>query len=101
GTAERTTNAKPFNIFGLILCTFTNPLPALFEILQNFVIFVILSNILIIDIMGNVVKTLVNRELNPGHYEIILDVNDIPSGCYYYILQTPTTKITRQLNVHK
>jgi WD40 repeat protein len=59
------------------------------------------TRIYIVDILGNVVKTLVNMDLKPGHYELELNVSDLPSGVYSYILQTPTIRLMRRMDINK
>src|SRR3989339_166516 len=60
-----------------------------------------ITKIFIVDILGNIVKTILEKEMKPGFYEIELDVSNLPTGKYYYILQTPTIKITHQMNIYK
>ncbi|MFZ1288943.1 MAG: cellulase family glycosylhydrolase [Melioribacteraceae bacterium] len=40
----------------------------------------------VFDILGNQVKTLVNKDQQPGIYEITFEANELPSGIYYYEL---------------
>ncbi len=60
-----------------------------------------LTKIFVVDLLGNIVKTVLESELKPGYYEIEIDVTNLTAGQYYYILQTPTIKITRQMNIYK
>ncbi len=59
------------------------------------------TKIYLVDILGNKVKTVVNKELKPGGYEIEIDCTDLPSGVYSYILQTPTVRLVRRMDVSK
>lgn len=50
----------------------------------------------IFDILGNEISTLVNKKQNAGRYEVIFDASNIPSGIYFYKLETENfTKIKR------
>jgi hypothetical protein len=40
----------------------------------------------VFDLMGREVKVLVNEQQHPGRYKAILDVNEFPSGTYFYQL---------------
>ncbi|TAL70692.1 MAG: WD40 repeat domain-containing protein [Bacteroidetes bacterium] len=60
-----------------------------------------ITKIFIVDLLGNIVKNIVEKELKPGTYQIEFQVDELPSGEYYYILQTPTIRITRHLSIYK
>ena len=47
------------------------------------------------DILGREVKTLINKEMVPGKYEILFDASGLPTGIYVYSLYvlTPDSKI--------
>jgi len=47
----------------------------------------------IYDILGREIKTLVNEQLIPGTYEIILNGNNLSSGIYFYSLVIENNKI--------
>jgi hypothetical protein len=40
------------------------------------------------DILGNKIRTLVDEEKSPGHYETVIDVQKLSSGIYLYTIQT-------------
>jgi len=42
----------------------------------------------IYDILGRKVKTLVNKIMKPGNYEVSFDASDLSSGVYFYKLQS-------------
>jgi len=53
--------------------------------------------IVIYDILGREVTTLVNREQYAGNYEITFDAANIPSGTYFYKLQSGDFTETKKL----
>ncbi len=51
----------------------------------------------IYDALGRVVQTLVNEELKAGTYEVNFDAGYLPSGTYYYKLETQNFKETKRM----
>ena len=49
------------------------------------------------DELGNEVKTLVNEEKNVGTYNVIWNADNLPSGIYYYRLQTDNFNDTKKM----
>ncbi len=50
------------------------------------------------DVLGKEVATLVNKEQQPGTYEVIFNASDLPSGIYYYKLETNfKTKVKKMI----
>jgi len=49
------------------------------------------------DGLGKEVETLVNKELNPGSYEVDFDGGNYPSGIYFYTLTAGDYKETKQM----
>lgn len=49
--------------------------------------------------MGQAVKQLLGAEMEAGTYSLTADAASLPSGLYFMILQTPTERITRRLEV--
>ncbi|MCB0730525.1 MAG: T9SS type A sorting domain-containing protein, partial [Ignavibacteriae bacterium] len=44
--------------------------------------------LVVYDILGREITTLVNEVKLPGTYEVIFDSKDLPSGLYFYRLQS-------------
>lgn len=51
----------------------------------------------IFDVLGREVMALVNEEQSAGWYEVPLDASVLPSGLYFYRLQTPQYTATRKM----
>jgi photosystem II stability/assembly factor-like uncharacterized protein len=49
------------------------------------------------DITGREIQTLVNKELQPGIYEVTFDGTNLPSGIYFYQLKTGEFIETKKL----
>ncbi|MGD1044439.1 MAG: T9SS type A sorting domain-containing protein [Bacteroidota bacterium] len=47
-----------------------------------------LTKLIIYDLLGREVQTLINKELEAGYHEINFDANKIPSGIYFYRIQS-------------
>ena len=54
-------------------------------------------NISIYDILGRLISTPVNEFYDAGDHNINLDMTDIPSGLYFYVLKTDDTEIKRKM----
>lgn len=54
-------------------------------------------SLVVYDILGQEVKTLVNKNLSPGNYEIEFDGNDLPSGTYVYTLKVGADLQSRKM----
>lgn len=55
----------------------------------------------IFDILGNEIKTLVNREEQPGTYELTWDAGNSPSGIYFYKIQAGSFIATKKMILMK
>jgi hypothetical protein len=44
--------------------------------------------LIVYDDLGREIKTLVNEKQNSGEHEIVFDASNLPSGVYYYKLET-------------
>jgi hypothetical protein len=42
----------------------------------------------IYNVLGEEIKTLINKEQSAGYHEIIFDANELPSGSYFYKMQS-------------
>ena len=51
----------------------------------------------VFDVLGREVATLVNENLQAGKHTITWDAGNLPSGVYYYKLQTEKFTETRKL----
>jgi hypothetical protein len=51
----------------------------------------------VFDITGKEVTTLVNEQLNPGTYEVTFDGSNLPSGVYFYQLNSNNFSDTKKL----
>lgn len=58
-----------------------------------------LTTITVYSIMGEAVLQAMTDRLEPGAYSLDLEVNRLPSGVYFYVLQTPTDRKTRRMEV--
>ncbi len=58
-----------------------------------------LTTITVYSIMGEAVIQAMTDRLDPGLYSLDLEVNRLPSGVYFYVLQTPTDRKTRRMEV--
>ena len=53
------------------------------------------------DILGSEIKTLVNENVQPGNYEIILDGSDLSSGMYFVRLSSENIQKTLKISLIK
>jgi len=60
-----------------------------------------LVSLKIFDVLGNEVGVLVNREMETGSYEVEFDASEIPSGIYFYRLQTESFVETKKMVLMK
>ena len=47
-----------------------------------------LTRIIIYDPLGREIEKLINKELEAGYHEIEVDANNLPSGVYFYRIQS-------------
>ncbi len=55
------------------------------------------TKITVYDILGKEIKTLVNTKLNPGTHEVDFDEANLPSGVYFYRLETESFTETKKM----
>ncbi len=53
------------------------------------------------NILGKVVSTLKDETLDAGVHEVKFNAGDLPSGVYFYSLETRSGKVTRQMLLMK
>ena len=49
------------------------------------------------DILGREVTTLVNKEQQPGYFEVQFDASELTSGIYFYQLKTDEFLQTKKM----
>lgn len=55
------------------------------------------TKITVYDILGKEVRTLVDSKLNPGSHEVDFDGDNLPSGVYFYKLETESFTQTKKM----
>lgn len=91
-----------FDSDGKIFLKQTFPNPAINSITLSFsLIETDLTKLYIIDITGKIVKYILDEIAQKGEYSVQVDISDLPSGQYRYILETPTRKFTNNLIIHR
>ena len=55
----------------------------------------------VFDILGNEIRSLVNEEKSEGNYEVEFNAANLPSGVYFYRLQTANFIETRKMVLMK
>lgn len=53
--------------------------------------------LVVFDVLGKAVAILVNRKQDPGAYQVEFDGNNLPSGVYFYVLETEGFTQSRKL----
>ncbi|MCI0448785.1 MAG: T9SS type A sorting domain-containing protein [Chlorobi bacterium] len=53
--------------------------------------------LIVYDALGREIQTLVNEQLTPGTYEVDFDGSNLPSGVYYYKLETELFTETKKM----
>jgi choice-of-anchor A domain-containing protein/uncharacterized repeat protein (TIGR01451 family) len=53
------------------------------------------------NVLGQVVRALVDQELDEGNYSFTIDAHDLASGVYIYKLQSPTGSMTKKMILQK
>jgi hypothetical protein len=60
-----------------------------------------LTKIVLYDVLGREIRTLVNKELGAGYYEITVDASTLPSGVYFYRFQSGDFAQTKKMVLTK
>ncbi|HRP02607.1 MAG TPA: choice-of-anchor D domain-containing protein [Candidatus Kapabacteria bacterium] len=55
----------------------------------------------IFDINSNILENIDLGTLNPGKYEIKIDLSKYSSGNYFYRLNTPSSSLTKKMTIHR
>jgi WD40 repeat protein len=79
---------------------FPNPAGSIVQINFNLVE-TDLTKLYIVDLNGKIVKSIFNEVLVKGEHSLNLNLSDLPSGKYSYILETPTRKFTKSLIIER
>ncbi len=58
---------------------------------------VVSTKLVVYDILGQKVKTLLNKKLSPGSYEVEFDGSKLPSGVYFYRLTNENYSATKKM----
>jgi hypothetical protein len=53
--------------------------------------------LIVFDILGRIVQTLVDEQLTPGTYQINFSGSDLPSGLYFFRLETDALTVTKKM----
>ena len=56
-----------------------------------------LTEIYLVNSYGERMKTILSQEMDSENYTVDADLNDLSSGLYFIILQTPTIRKTEKL----
>lgn len=59
------------------------------------------TRLAVMDIYGRIVSILVDAVVKPGRYELPFDASTLPSGTYLSVLQTPTARLFKIMEVVK
>jgi Peptidase family M1 domain/Peptidase M1 N-terminal domain/Secretion system C-terminal sorting domain len=54
-------------------------------------------NLRVYDVLGNEVSTLINKDMQAGSYEVEFNASNLPSGIYYYTLNTGSYSQTKKM----
>jgi hypothetical protein len=59
------------------------------------------SRLILYDMLGNKVQVLAEGTLTSGDYKVDMNSENLKSGTYYYVLETPSKTLSRMMNVEK
>ncbi|HTR80782.1 MAG TPA: T9SS type A sorting domain-containing protein [Bacteroidota bacterium] len=60
-----------------------------------------LTKIVVYDILGREIQTAIDRELQPGYYEVNFNASNFPSGVYFYRIQSGNFVQTKKMILMK
>ncbi len=55
------------------------------------------TKLLVYDILGREIKTLLNKPMQPGSYEVVFDGSNLTSGVYFYVLETGGKRLSKKM----
>ncbi|KUG25937.1 hypothetical protein ASZ90_004228 [hydrocarbon metagenome] len=55
------------------------------------------TQLIVYDILGRDIKTLLNKPMQPGEYQVDFDATGLPSGVYFYRLSSGSFSQTRKM----
>lgn len=59
------------------------------------------ASLIVYNVAGKEITRLVSQNLNSGSYEFEFNAADLPSGVYFYKLETPTTSMVKKMSLIK
>ncbi|MCK5742498.1 MAG: choice-of-anchor D domain-containing protein, partial [Chlorobi bacterium] len=60
-----------------------------------------MTKLYVCDISGKVVKYVTAKYMTKGPYSVEITASDLPSGSYYLILETPTVRTSRRMQINR
>jgi hypothetical protein len=57
------------------------------------------TQLYVVDLLGRRIATIVSGTVSAGRYVATLDVSRIPTGLYFCVLETPTQRLNRPLQI--
>ncbi len=92
GVTDKNTLAKEFHIYPAYPNPFNNSTVISFSLPEQSQV-----KINIFNIAGQEVTTLVNSEMQPGLHKVRWNADEVPSGVYFYAIETKNSVETRKL----
>jgi WD40 repeat protein len=59
------------------------------------------TRLYVMDMLGKVVREIVDYPLSKGTHSYEISVPELPNGSYYYILQTPTYRMSKRMEISR
>ena len=59
------------------------------------------TRLFVMDLLGRTVSVLVDGVIEAGRYSVVFNASALPSGTYLYVLQTPTQRLLKLMEVVK